>query len=250
MKEASSGKIPTHLESFIEYSNLASSVDELFKLFEREMQKFGYDRILMALMTAHPELNREAEHGILKNYPEVWVKHYRDQGYDRIDPVRSHIFLRSSPYSWDELKVKDRLSKEQIRMFNEAREEGLLSGIAVPLRGPNGAVAGIAGASSAGYVETTQIQLDTINLLAHQFYACFCRLLANAAECAPVELTSKEREVLKWCAKGYTKSEIGQRLCISSHTVDYHIRNSQRKLQARNIVSAVVRAISRGLLDI
>jgi len=235
---------------FIERSNAATSIEELFALFESEMLKLGYDRVLLALMTDHPHLQREAEHGILKNYPESWVKHYLDAGYDRIDPVRNNIFSRLVPFSWQELIEQNQLSPKQRRMFNEAEEEGLLNGVAAPLRGPGGTVAGIGAASSTGGVEVNPAILDMVNLLSYQFYTCFCRLLAKHQLEPPIQLSEREQEILKWCAHGYTKSEIGDKLCISLHTVDYHVRNSLRKLEARNITAAVVQALHRGLIQL
>ena len=64
------------------------------------------------------------------------------------------------------------------------------------------------------------------------------------------QLSAKEKQVLQLSAKGMTRTEISKALNISHHTVDYHIRNSLKKLNATNITSAVVMAISGGLLKL
>lgn len=47
-------------------------------------------------------------------------------------------------------------------------------------------------------------------------------------------LTEREGQVLRLIAEGYTDAEIGRRLTISVFTVQNHVKNILRKLQARN----------------
>ncbi len=65
-----------------------------------------------------------------------------------------------------------------------------------------------------------------------------------------IHLTLKEKEILIWSARGLTKTDIGCHLNISTHTVDYHVRNAIKKLGAKNITSAVVVALKTDLIDI
>ena len=60
-------------------------------------------------------------------------------------------------------------------------------------------------------------------------------------------LSSREKEVLRMVASGYTSAEIGVRLLISCMTVNTHIRNIYRKLQVRTRAQAVRFASLRGL---
>ena len=52
-------------------------------------------------------------------------------------------------------------------------------------------------------------------------------------------LSTREKEVLRMVASGYTSAEIGVRLLISCMTVNTHIRNIYRKLQVRSRAQAV-----------
>lgn len=66
---------------------------------------------------------------------------------------------------------------------------------------------------------------------------------------APRELlSSREKEVLKMVASGYTSNEIGTRLMISSQTVNTHIKNIYGKMHVRNRAQAATAAAQRGLL--
>jgi len=71
---------------------------------------------------------------------------------------------------------------------------------------------------------------------------------AGAAEGAQASLTSRETEVLLLLSRGYTYSEVGDRLGISMHTVTSHIKNSYRKLAVHTGAAAVTRAAELGLL--
>lgn len=59
-------------------------------------------------------------------------------------------------------------------------------------------------------------------------------------------LSTREREVLRMVASGLTSTEIGNRLMISSMTVNTHIKNIYRKLQVKTRAQAVRFASLRG----
>ena len=71
---------------------------------------------------------------------------------------------------------------------------------------------------------------------------------AVAGEVASSSLTSRETDVLRLLSRGYTYSEVGDRLGISMHTVTSHIKNSYRKLAVPSGAAAVTRAAELGLL--
>ncbi|OGB31513.1 MAG: hypothetical protein A3B67_01935 [Burkholderiales bacterium RIFCSPHIGHO2_02_FULL_66_10] len=62
------------------------------------------------------------------------------------------------------------------------------------------------------------------------------------------KLSSRERDVLKMVASGYTSAEIGGRLGISVRTVNAHVRSIYSKLQVKTRAQAVSYATDRGLI--
>ncbi len=62
------------------------------------------------------------------------------------------------------------------------------------------------------------------------------------------ELTGREKEVLFLMSEGYTKSAIADKLCISPHTADSHLRSVYSKLQVNSSTQAVARAVRQGLI--
>ena len=64
-----------------------------------------------------------------------------------------------------------------------------------------------------------------------------------------IELTGREKDVLKLIALEFTSNEIADKLCISYHTVETHRKNLISKLQVKNIAGLVKYALQHGLAD-
>lgn len=61
-------------------------------------------------------------------------------------------------------------------------------------------------------------------------------------------LTSREKEILQCLVEGLTKKEIADKLFISYHTVDNHVRNIYEKLEVHSSSGAVAKALREHLL--
>lgn len=83
------------------------------------------------------------------------------------------------------------------------------------------------------------------------------RLLRAAAEhgtqtpalSSPERLTTREREILRLLAAGYSNGEIASALHLATGTVKNHVSNLLLKLGVRDRTRAVLRALDQGLLD-
>ncbi|MDD1749682.1 MAG: response regulator transcription factor [Methanothrix sp.] len=65
---------------------------------------------------------------------------------------------------------------------------------------------------------------------------------------ADYDLTPREREILKLLIDGLTKKEIADKLFLSFHTIDNHLRNIYVKLRVQSRSSAVSKALKERLL--
>jgi DNA-binding NarL/FixJ family response regulator len=61
-------------------------------------------------------------------------------------------------------------------------------------------------------------------------------------------LTTREREVLEWLARGLSYAEIAEKLTISPRTAETHRTNLMRKLDLRTQADITLYAIRRGLI--
>jgi LuxR family transcriptional regulator, quorum-sensing system regulator CviR len=65
-----------------------------------------------------------------------------------------------------------------------------------------------------------------------------------------LNLSKKEIEVLSWLKEGKTSWEIATILLISERTVNFHVGNVIKKLDAKNRTHAVAIAVAEQLLDV
>ena len=63
-----------------------------------------------------------------------------------------------------------------------------------------------------------------------------------------IRLTARETELLRLLARGCTYVQIGDRLGVSVHTVESHVKNIYRKLNVHSARVAVWRAMELRLL--
>ncbi|MEY5026411.1 MAG: hypothetical protein RLZZ244_1939 [Verrucomicrobiota bacterium] len=60
-------------------------------------------------------------------------------------------------------------------------------------------------------------------------------------------LTQREKEILQGLVSGFTAKELAERLELSVHTVDTHVRRIYAKLEVNNRSGAVAKALREGL---
>jgi DNA-binding NarL/FixJ family response regulator len=70
----------------------------------------------------------------------------------------------------------------------------------------------------------------------------------RSAPAANYSLTPREHEILKFLVDGLTKKEIADKLFLSFHTIDNHLRNIYTKLRVQSRSSAVSKALKERLL--
>lgn len=235
------------LEKFIEDTNAAKNAEEVFLFYQKALKSLGYDKICYSLITDHPSLGLKAGHGVMKNYSKDWMSHYVERNYEKIDPVPKFCFATNKPFTWNWLSKNIELSDNEKLVMNEAHEANLLDGIAVPMYGVNGELAGVGLASSSG-VEITKNMLSKIRALSFQFHLAYTEKEEEESLIRNIHLTEREREILLWAAEGKSDPSIGEIIGISHSTVRFHMNNIFRKLNANERTFAVVKAIRHGLI--
>jgi len=72
----------------------------------------------------------------------------------------------------------------------------------------------------------------------------------SQSKAGPPILTSREQTILELVAEGYNNQEIGDRLYISEKTIKENQTRIMRKLNARNMTSALDHALGKGLINL
>src|SRR5215468_7627378 len=92
-------------------------------------------------------------------------------------------------------------------------------------------------------------ELDRLGALASQFHVAFTSLGGGVRrDLRTVDLSPREKDCLRWTAQGKSSWDIGMILTISENTVNFHVKNAIRKLDATNRIVAVIKAIRLGLM--
>ena len=134
--------------------------------------------------------------------------------------------------------------------FKRAREDGVPEALVVPVPGPKGAI----GVGWFGSATNSRSELHkhrfTIQVICIAGFYRLKDLVAPPEEPTQSRLSKREREILVGVAKGMSSEEIGDMLHLSDRTVDWHIEQAMKRLDAKNRVQAVVLAIQKGALTI
>ncbi|HWT64092.1 MAG TPA: LuxR family transcriptional regulator [Ochrobactrum sp.] len=204
---------------------------------------FQYASYIMCV----PSLNSVARWVRYESLPAEWQKHYTEHKYAEIDPVIRRGINSIEPLIWT-----NRLFAEAPQMWLDAQKFGLKTGISQPCWAAQG-VFGILTflrekpPLSEGEVSMLRRQMQIVTNLLH--LAMYEHLDVPSINCvAEVNLTAREREILRWTSEGKTAEIIGTILNISTRTVNFHISNVLIKLVAVNKVQAVAKARTFGLL--
>lgn len=236
---------------YIDVSNKCKTIDSAFQSLENVLSKLGVDRIVYSLMTDHHTIGKKAGHGILKNYPDDWMGYYTDKQYEDVDPVRKYIMQTHGAFRWSDIdKLMGGLKKDEKLLMNEANEAKLLDGVGFSLHAINNETLGMGFASSVGGINLCDNTMSIISMIATQFHSVFMKLNNQNKEVIFFSITDREKEVLKWCAMGKTYWEISTILNISEATVRFHINNTCKKFKVSTKITAVIKAITYGIIKI
>jgi DNA-binding CsgD family transcriptional regulator len=233
-----------NFEEFIIASNKAETAEQVFDIFIKAMQRFGFDKSVYSFLTRHASIGYDAGHAIACAYPEDWMKHYFAKDYLSIDPVITEGLRTSRPFFWDDIP----LNGQQAVLMNEAKDASLCKGIGIPLHNIDGEVAAVGLASSTQGLEVEAHHLSLLQAYAFQFHQAYTAKLEHG-ERERIVLSAKESEVLHWMADGRKLSDIGELMNLSEDAIRYYLKSIYGKLGVNQRTAAVIKAIRLGLLN-
>lgn len=233
---------------FVTEMNRAENAEDAFNYLEQTLANLGFDRVVYSLITDHPSMQLKRGHGILRNYPDDWMKYYFDKNYFEVDPVIKVIKQTSGPFLWDKLpELKNGLKKDETLLMDEAKEAKLLDGIGISLHGACGEIVGMGVASSSGRTDIfNPDMISIVYALCSQFHIIYRKMKEKSLPI--IQLSQREKEVLTWIAAGKSKSVVADILNISDDSVKTYVNRIFSKLEVNSVQLAVVKAIAMGLI--
>jgi len=239
--------LPTHdivAKSFFDGLWTANDETALRCVAERAARQLGFSWFAyLGLGTGDPIL--------ISTYDRSWTDHYLDQGYERIDPVVRKARESRGPFAWSGEDPAILSSQPSRKLFAEARDFGIMSGVTLPVRGPFGQVAALTLAGETDAAELRRIIAasgETLQMLALYFHARVELTMRHRPAGSEPALSQREAECLGWAARGKTMSETAGILGVTTRTVVFHLENAREKLGASNVTQAVAKAVRARLI--
>jgi DNA-binding CsgD family transcriptional regulator len=181
-------------------------------------------------------------------FPLEWLKLYGERQFHLVDPIVAENFSSFSLQYWSDTYSR----RPPPKIFSYLAEDfGLKNGFSFGIRNAHSDGGSLFSFSGPRLKRTTRNQAIQDLVLPH-LHQALCQLDGGGglqATSAPA-LSSREREVLKWIGVGKSSWETGMILKISERTVNFHLGNIMRKLDAVNRPQAVAMALKLGLLEL
>ncbi|SDG95297.1 autoinducer binding domain-containing protein [Propionivibrio dicarboxylicus] len=223
----------------------ASFEQQLIEELKAEAGNLGFDHcnygVRLPLQLSKPKII------MFNTYPMTWQKRYQSRNYQRIDPTIQHGVRSQTPLIWT-----DEVFRNTREFWEEARGYGLRYGWSQSTVGPQSLRGMLTlsrrhGSLTASEMNAHGYQLVWLTQVVHQSMSKL--LSARLLPEAHVDLSLREKDVLRWTAEGKSSLEIADLLNITERTVNFHIANILKKMNCANRTAAAVRATLLGLLD-
>ncbi|WP_233598461.1 transcriptional regulator SdiA [Erwinia sp. 198] len=216
---------------------------EIMRLLAQHTLDLGLN--FYALYIRHPVPFTRPKIFVFSNYPERWVRKWQEENFSEIDPIIRYCQVPGTLLLWN-----DPVVKEGRKVFDAAKEFGIRSGFSCSRIARNRVVGILSMASGKSFKKSALCAEKQLKLqfLSDRILDALQRVKDRSLSVMTMPLSQREREILKWTAEGKTAAEISLILSISTHTVNFHQKNMQRKFNAPNKTQVASYAAAIGLL--
>ncbi|MER9977823.1 LuxR family transcriptional regulator [Mesorhizobium sp. M0085] len=244
-------RIAVELGRFLDQTDDITQSAQLFELLSAFALNFDCPWIAYGTLVPHEKVLKPAQpaSGAMLKYPDEWKERYLKMGYDRIDPLIKKSRRRVGAVRWSEVYRDASTTENERRVLDEAATFGLRSGITVPLHGPAGSftIMSFAQPLEREFRNTTMTYLQ---LAALHFHLRVTKFANSSALKQAHGLSAREKECVLWAARGKSSWEIGIIVGISINTVNFHLKNVMRKLDAPSRTVAAIKAVDLGIIEL
>jgi LuxR family transcriptional regulator, quorum-sensing system regulator SolR len=233
-------------ETFVEQSQRQTTVDDLRTVFERALAEDGFENYVVGSIVD----------GAITNVgwaclPDGHLETYFAERWDKVDPVLAVTMRAKRPFCWDDVAPTLRFTAPQIALLDECKRVGVHSIVVAPFHNPDGCC-DVVGLSRRHPDPPDPARIPVLMAACAQTLWRYCDLTGSSLTSEPEidNLTSRELEILKWVKHGKNNTEISELISVSTKTIEYHIGNILKKLDASNRTAAVVIALRNKLLPL
>jgi LuxR family quorum-sensing system transcriptional regulator CciR len=198
-------------------------------------------------LTPHVDLRRTSAAIRIHNYPDGWAHWFDEQALGLTDPVHRASNVTSVGFAWSKLPEMIALTRQDQRILELARKEGIGEGFTVPAHVPGEAHGSCSFACVTGEPLSEQ-NLSLLQLVGAFAFEAARRMRRNRLSQGPVQLTDRQREVVMWAARGKSDWEIAKVLGVSEATVGEHLRHAYERYGVGKRTQVAVHALFDGTI--
>lgn len=239
-------KLPMKLQQFMD----VSQSDDL-PTFRQRLLGFAND-LDFGLVNATVVVDRPGKESVFLSVNNVPPEFSEATSLDlsKRDPVLQRLKHQSTPFAYDQNYY---VLKDAADMWEIQAAHGYRTGLTVALHLTNRRhfILGLDRETPLPKEdEDVTALLASIQLLAVHAQDAALRLIGaqSVLQGEDPKLTAREKEILRWTMEGKTAWSVAQIIGVSEHTVNFHLRNAQKKLDSSSKHQAVLRALALGVL--
>lgn len=229
---------------FVAELHAAPSAEQRRGLVRATLDAIGFDWVCyMRFFRVGELINRALYYSAYA--PPGWPRQYLAKRYFEIDPRLSFAYRYEWPLVWDLDSLFERsttnVARERSRDFlDDARAAGLASGVtfgvtSTPRSLDHRVISfGSSNPKHSWIADHVVGQAYAVGIGLHEFLAQRADLLGLHTHAT--SLSEVQRQILQLLTDGLSDFDIAQRLGMSVHNVDYHLRQLKEKYGAHNRV--------------
>ncbi|QYJ06000.1 helix-turn-helix transcriptional regulator [Qipengyuania flava] len=183
-----------------------------------------------------------------RDCPIEYQRLYVGEQYRRRDPIPRLTFEHGPVLTWTQAKRLGASDRDAQWFFGVLKEMGVTNWLSVALFGPRNRDGYAAVQFSDDPDQFDPSRLSEIQSLLSTAHLQICKIMDEGKP--TVSLSEREREVLRWMGHGKSSSDIAAILDISPETVRTYVRRIYDKLDTNDRVTATVRALKLGLVEL
>lgn len=221
----------------------APSLPLIWRHMTRYFRRHGFAAHSYYLIRAGSNLPASVplQHG----FTHAEVETYMSFDFQRLDIVPRAAIAAGVPVRWTEAWRGAQVTAEERQFLEAMRSVAFSDGYSLPCYGPANRNAVISIGKMLHEVEPAVLSM--LHFAAQAAHLRICALFADESA-LDRQLSSREKEILDWVARGKSNTVIADILEISPGTVDTYMRRIYEKLDVSDRTSAAVKGVGMGLI--
>lgn len=235
---------------------MAIDVDRLAERVQRTGEAIGLPCIAASADIGSPEPMRNSRGEPFAETLFRWVdpdlRYWEDRGFALRSFFIHAVRVCSEPFFYARGRLatwRSNSALDAINRIGPAERFGVGAAIIAPAYLPGGVIGAVVWATADASFNVEPVFSENaaeLQALALHFVAADHDHTARQTAGAPVQLTRREIQCLKWGSAGKTDAEISAIMNISVPTVRFHMTNAARKLNVTGRSQAIYRAATLG----